>query len=540
MGVMWRFRAPFCPHAATGRERTISRIHLRQGRHFVVTWGISDTFGGMTGAFLHRSRAFVRLGGVAIDVLTFDARPDYPAVARALRSSGKLIDGMRLVNLWDWLRDHSEPEKFARPEASAFEKIADTFAPLDTAEPYFAGLRDGVRMSLTRYADDGVTELQVDHYRADGSLAVSDRRDVGQPGTLGGRSIVLCDRDGRPVKAWDRAWALYRWWLDRVRDKQPATMIVDSKTTARFMVGYSRKNVLILHVVHASHLQGAKGTTVRASRAAVFEQPESFDALVFLTERQRSDALRFLGDRAHTAVIPNGRAVPRASAVPPARDVRSGIMLSALEKRKRVDHSVRAVAAARAAGSPVTLDIYGDGPERARVETAIAKANGGVTLHGYDPDASSHLSESSFLLLSSRSEGFPLVLVEAMAAGCLPISYDIAYGPADIIRDGENGFLVPPGDVAALTAALERLVNLPARQVDAMRRNAVRTAAAYSDEAVTKRWARELDRAAKRRGLLPAAPVDALVFRLRRGIARRLRNWRESRSPQPAASSRHQ
>src|SRR5690606_38020856 len=143
---------------------------------------------------------------------------------------------------------------------------------------------------------------------------------------------------------------------------------------------------------------------------------------------------------------------------------------------KRVDHAVRAVAAARTAGAPVTLDIYGDGPERPRLEAAIAKANGGIVLRGYSPDASTHLAESSFLLLSSRSEGFPLVLVDAMAAGGLPSACDIPYGPADIIRHGVNGFLVPPGDAKALTAAIERLLSVPDEQVDAMRRNAIRTA----------------------------------------------------------------
>ena len=96
----------------------MSGIRLGHGRHFVVTWGISDTFGGMTGAFLHRSRAFVRLGGVHVDVLTFDARPDYPDVERRLRDRGQLIDGMGLLNLWDWLRDHPSPEKFASSQAS--------------------------------------------------------------------------------------------------------------------------------------------------------------------------------------------------------------------------------------------------------------------------------------------------------------------------------------------------------------------------------------------------------------------------------------
>ncbi|WP_158270278.1 glycosyltransferase [Mycetocola zhujimingii] len=507
-----------------------ARIALPAGRHYAITWGISDTYGGMTGALLHRSRAFVRLGGVRVDVLTFDTRPDYPRVEQGLRSSGKIVPGMRLLNVWDWLREHPSPGDYAGVGVSIpGRKSVEGFTPLENTGAYVPGERDGRVMNRTRYDASGSEPLQVDHYRADGSLAVSDRRDVTERGTPGGRSIVLCDPAGNPVKAWNGAWSLYRWWLDEVRDRERATMIVDSKTSARFMVGYKRSNVVSAHVLHGSHL-GADGRSIRASRAAVFENPGAFNLLVFLTERQRADALPLLGPRARTAVIPNGREVPRASAAPPPRNVHSGIMLSALDDRKRVDHAVRAIAAARAESTPVTLDIYGDGPKRGRIEAAIERTDGGVRLHGYDPNARNHLRESSFLLLTSKSEGFPLVLVEAMAAGCLPIAYDIPYGPADIIRDGFNGFLVPPGDLAALTAAIERVTSLPARKLDALRRNAVRTSAAYSDQAVTRRWAVELDRAAAPnvRTRQPEPP-DPLALRARRKLARLWHKRRETR-----------
>ena len=489
----------------------------------------------MTGALLHRSRAFVRLGGIHVDVLTFDARPDYPEVERRLREASQFIDGMRLLNVWDWLRTHPSPEDYADVAASVpGRKVVEGFEPLDQNEAYFSGMRSGTEMSRTRYTDDGSVELQVDHYRSDGSLAVSDRRDLTTRGIPGGRLIVLCDRTGAPVKAWNGAWALYRWWLDEVRNGDQATMIIDSKTSARFMVGYKRSSVITAHVLHGSHL-GANGRSIRASRAAVFEKPGAFTLLVFLTERQRADALPLLGPKARTAVIPNGREVPRSSAAPVPRNANAGIMLSALDDRKRVDHGVRAVAEARADGTPVTLDIYGDGPKRPQVEAAVDQADGGIHLHGYQPDASSHLRESSFLLLSSRSEGFPLVLVEAMAAGCIPIAYDIPYGPADIIRDGVNGFLVPAGDVDALSDAIRRLVQLPPRKLEAMRRSAVRTSAQYSDEAITKRWATELERAAENRTVPaakpPATPATGFAVRVRRGLARRWRNLRGTPPP---------
>lgn len=483
-----------------------------------MTWGIADQFGGMTAALLHRSRAFVRLGGVEVDVVTFDLRPDYPAVEERLRASGELTEGMRLHNLWDWLREHSPPEN--ADAASAAARAA--FTPLEVDAGHRSERRGGREMTRIRYAEDGTTQLQVDHYRADGSLAVSDRRDVRERGTPGGRTIVWCDRTGRPLRRWTRARSLYRWWLDRLRDGRPTTLIVDSKTSARFLLGYRRRGLLTFHVVHASHRSGS-GTSadVRASRAEVFRSPDGFDGLVFLTARQRDDARNLLSASAPLLVIPNGREVTRNRRDAPAgqRPVRRGIVLASLDRRKRVDHAVRAVAAV---SSPVTLDIFGEGPERARVERAASGAPG-VVLHGYRRDAVSELAQASFLLLTSRSEGFPLVLVESMANGCLPIAYDIPYGPADLIRSGHNGFLVPPGDVAGLTATIEYLLGLPADRVAVLRRNALRTAARFSDEAVTALWAREIDRAAMRRGMQPAAPGRALTFRVTRGIRRRLR-----------------
>lgn len=496
------------------------RVRLRPGCHLAVTWGIADRYGGMTAALLHRSRAFVRLGGAEVEVVTFDLRPDYPAVEARLRSSGELIDGMRLLNLWDWLRGQDPPND---PDAASAAAAAP-FTPLGVDPAFVSEERDGREMMRIRLTEDGSSQLQVDHYRADGSLAVSDRRDVRERGTPGGRSIVWCDGHGRPVRRWKSARSLYRWWLDRLRANRPTTLIVDSKTSARLLLGYRRTQLLTFHVVHGSHRHSpGSPDVVRASRAEVFASPGGFDSMVFLTARQRTDARRILGPHAATAVIPNGRDAPGGTIdrVAPARAPGAGIVLASLEKRKRVDHAVKAVTAVDGA---VTLDIFGEGPERPVVERA-AGSTPGIRLHGYRADASAELARASFLLLTSRSEGFPLVLVESMAHGCLPVAYDVPYGPADIIRHGHNGFLVPHGNVAALTATLEELLRMPPERIAALRRNAVRTAARFSDDAVTARWAAEIDRVAMARGMAPAAPVRAFAFRVRRGAHRRWRRW---------------
>ncbi|MBM7831957.1 poly(glycerol-phosphate) alpha-glucosyltransferase [Agromyces cerinus] len=473
----------------------MTRITLPDGRHFAVTWSIPDAFGGMTDAMLRRSAAFHRIAGVDVDVLTFDARPDTPDLARALRERGTLTPGVHIVNLYDWLRRHPLPGGSLRLDR-------DAFTPLAPDEATEVRRRGDLVMSRSRLDADGST-LQTDHYREDGTLLLSDRHDTRERGVLGGRSVVLCDGEGRPVRSWRRLWTLYRAWLDALTAGEASYLIVDSKTMAPFMLTYRRAHAITAHVVHASHRSGpSEEHPIRRSRREVLEQVTDYDLVAVLSERQRHDLERIVGRHDHLVVIPNPRPLaPEGSMThsPSPRDPARGVVLAALTRRKRVSHAIAAVQAANTrAEVDVHLDVYGDGESRPALERRVTDP-AAVEVHGFDPDARRRLPDASFLLLTSHSEGFPLVLVEAMAAGCLPIAYDIPYGPADLIRDGRNGFLVPPGDIDGLADALVRLQRMPPRRVARMRAAAVRTASRFDEERVTRIWARELHHAELRK-----------------------------------------
>ena len=68
------------------------------------------------------------------------------------------------------------------------------------------------------------------------------------------------------------------------------------------------------------------------------------------------------------------------------------------------------------------------------------------------------MSSASIYALSSRFEGFPLILCEAMSKGMAPVAFDCPTGPAEMIRDGENGLIVPLGDIDGFAAALLRMI----------------------------------------------------------------------------------
>ncbi|MFW6169316.1 MAG: glycosyltransferase family 4 protein [Planctomycetota bacterium] len=108
-----------------------------------------------------------------------------------------------------------------------------------------------------------------------------------------------------------------------------------------------------------------------------------------------------------------------------------------------------------------TAVLVGEGPERQRLETLIEQRglSGRVSLCGWRDDPARLLSQAQVFVLSSRYEGFPNALLEAMACGVVPVAFDCDSGPRDIVRHNVDGLLVPPADVERLAQTLSSLLS---------------------------------------------------------------------------------
>lgn len=106
------------------------------------------------------------------------------------------------------------------------------------------------------------------------------------------------------------------------------------------------------------------------------------------------------------------------------------------------------------------LLIRGDGPDRAAL---LRQADGlhHLTIVPATGDIDADYARAALFVASSRYEGLPMVLLEAMAAGVPVVAFDCETGPAEIVRDGETGFLVPPEEPEALAVALLELMDDP-------------------------------------------------------------------------------
>lgn len=161
-----------------------------------------------------------------------------------------------------------------------------------------------------------------------------------------------------------------------------------------------------------------------------------------------------------TVVIRN--AVPLAD-VPRARHERARPLIVSVGRLKAPKDFITLVRAlARLNGDSYEAQIVGDGPDRAGVEAELRRAGleDRVRLVGERPDVPALLAEADAFVLSSRSEGLPVSVLEAMAAE-LPVVASHVGGVPELVVEGRTGFLVPPEDPDALALALERLVDDP-------------------------------------------------------------------------------
>jgi glycosyltransferase involved in cell wall biosynthesis len=205
------------------------------------------------------------------------------------------------------------------------------------------------------------------------------------------------------------------------------------------------------------------------------------DALTVLSADDERDYGRLLGDR----VVPIPDPVDELDGGLSGQDAPVVVAAGRLNTQKGFDLLIDAWEPVARAHPEWTLRIYGSGPERAALERRAAGLP--VELPGRTDRLGAAMAAASLFVLSSRWEGFGLVLVEAMGKGLPVVSFDCPRGPADIVSDGEDGLLVPPEDVGALTAALLALIEDPERR-RAMAAAARATARRYEGEAIAPRW----------------------------------------------------
>lgn len=138
-----------------------------------------------------------------------------------------------------------------------------------------------------------------------------------------------------------------------------------------------------------------------------------------------------------------------------------------------------------------TLDIVGDGAERDNLEEYISKndLSEKVTLHGFQgkEEIDKLLNKSSIYIMTSYTESFGIVLIEAMSHGVPCIAYDSAEGAREIINSGQNGYLIKNRSVDAMIMKITDLINNEEERVK-LGKQARLSVSKYTSDIIGDEW----------------------------------------------------
>lgn len=181
--------------------------------------GIGTNYGGVTSVVLNRSSMFadVHTKPVAVLTVSYIHGIDPEERRREAIDDERLDPRVELRNAW------FEARTLPDSELARFTSTQDIDSRHAECRSTYSG-----NARIRRYSDTGVV-LQTDWFRDDGTLAISDRRDVDVFGSVGSRLLTLFDRSQKPIGQWRGTGEFYKSWLEYVANNNPCIFICDSE-----------------------------------------------------------------------------------------------------------------------------------------------------------------------------------------------------------------------------------------------------------------------------------------------------------------------
>lgn len=491
-------------------------------RYVFAVGAIPRNYGGRTASILTKTK-LMSDAGVASEILTMNYSAELADVTEQLRERGVLGELVSVVNLHEILGGSGDPtaapvEHPIEIEGLVWEKMRD--------QPVYRYYADGVYRLFRRYDRHGRLLLEDhfnpnrartrrDEYTSDGRIrrttyfdlhynrprqevyfrpdgtAYMNRWLIVNPADLSleVERVTLFDEDGAITRVLHTYDDVVREYLDRVVGDDHVFLTIESRATDKETLPWQRPNVKQVYVLHNPHVRApfTDPTLLRPIYRPLLEARDQVAATVFLTEAQRADAEAVFGTTPSWKVIPHPARPTTDAGV--ARDPKLAVMLARLDQQKQLNHAIRAFAHVVARVPDARLEIWGQGTDQKALAALIKELGLGasVKLMGYTRNPDEVYQRAAVTLVTSKYEGFGLVILESLLNGCPVVSYDLSYGPSDILTDGVNGYLVPAGGIKRLAAKVADVLSDPALQAR-LSAGTVDVRERFSPEVFLARW----------------------------------------------------
>lgn len=307
-----------------------------------------------------------------------------------------------------------------------------------------------------RYDDITGTVNQENYYTPDGFcylvrwINASTGRHAG---------LFQTDRKTRRVTRFDGNTSWHVSWLNDILgefDSKP-TLVAHSAGSARKVLRVPSSAARRIFVWHENHIDRPyrSGGRIREDYREVFDRFRDMPVVVVATQAQADEL------RARYPGADNIRVIPpivddKRTGSPIVRESGRIGVFARLAPGKRIPHVIEAMSHVVDEFPAATLHIYGSGPEREHIQSLAheSRCASSIEFHGRTQAVSDEMARCDVTVSASEVESFGLSVGESLAVGTPVVSYDITYGPSDVVRDGIDGYLVPDGDIRALAQAI--------------------------------------------------------------------------------------
>ncbi len=455
-------------------------------RVYVVMFGVlPGRPTGLAMSVLRRAEAFAE-AGIQTQILVDHFSADFDAEVQELGRRGRIGKDISVRYMYHDLAGHDNyPDgvQYESPLGTQGWTYVSPEGKPDMLVGRFGGeyrhrvlLRDD-RVLFVDHLNAGVWDRRVWHDRAGAACKVEHIGTAGKPrvvqyldrtGTCyleesrdeATQRVLGCElypRSARSLMCRDMVQVFRFWMQSHVLSGESEPVIISEYGVRRKALDalVDENNARVIYTLHNNHFTFPHryGSRVRPEMADLMNHLSDGRDLVVLTAEQRQDIWKQFGVMSSVHVIPHF--------VPPVsrfreRDPNLVVMVGRFHKIKGQVAAIRAFQRIVHAVPDAKLVFYGRGAEEGEMRKQIADLglSGSVSIAGFTADAQDAFLSAAVSIVASDYEGFCLSLAESMAAGCIPVAYDIKYGPREMIDNGINGFLVEAGNERELSDAV--------------------------------------------------------------------------------------
>lgn len=509
---------------------------------FFITDILPLAHGGRTNTLLQRARIFTD-NNINVKVLTIDYNENYDLIYEDYHEKKKVNNNIEMCNIYDYYKwsSSSVKENYKEFVAKEVRKYNATlgnnqgnFGNIKSAdvENNFYELKKHPRRNVTYYYDNGrpvyhisrhdktnkVKDIEwyqpydkrsvlkaytnhhenihkIRYFQQGADFVIADvfvdvelnpylikEYSYTDQETLKLDRIILQKQDGTSY-VFNQERAFFRFWYEEMFNDGDV-VINDVRLLDRPLLD-TKKNIKKIFQLHNSHLENRSDENSRATGSfrTLFEHDmKDTDMIVSLTEGQKQNIIKkYPHLEGNVAVIPHS--ISTNEITTPVKDKQICI-IARLIPQKKLSDAIEAFYQFNQQVAGYTLVIYGDGDEKEHLSKLIKEKDleSNVKLMGVTNVADEIFRESIFSIVSSSFEGFCLTVLESIVSGCPVISYDVMWGPSDII-DESSGRITKENTPEALCREMLEEIKNPRD-----RNNVRKRAEKFSKESFFEKW----------------------------------------------------